>query len=167
MRLAGLARLAAVAASLTVAASACQSGHAAPARSPVGARAHLRVLAAEYLAIARPANRRLDVEENRYTANAHRNLAAAEAALRAQAATERGFDAQLLAIRFPAPIAASARVLVRANQSRIDFTELQARSTSIPELLTFLAGHRAVDAAVEVQVRLIRRQLGLPPPETS
>jgi hypothetical protein len=159
---------------LAVGMAACGSNPASPPAGRSGGPTagpgtgrDVRALAAEYLAIAGPANHRLEGEEKGYTANAHRNLAAAESALRAQAATERWFDSRLLAIKLPALIAATARALVRANQSRIALTELQARSASIGALLTFVSGHRAADAAVEVQVRIIRLELGLPPPETS
>ena len=43
--------------------------------------------AAEYLAAAEPANRRLDAEVQSYAHHEHRNLAVAEAALRAEAVT--------------------------------------------------------------------------------
>src|SRR5690348_16188188 len=57
--------------------------------------------ATEYLAAAEPANRRLDAEVQSYVDHEHRNLAAAEAALRAEAVTERWFDRRLLKIPFP------------------------------------------------------------------
>jgi hypothetical protein len=60
-----------------------------------------RALAAAYLAIAQPANRRLDAEVNGFTDHQHQDLAAAEAALRAEAATERRFDRLLARIPFP------------------------------------------------------------------
>lgn len=142
------------------------AAHQSPAasRAAGGARP---TAAADYLAIATPANHQLDQEVDAYRENAHRNLAAAEAALRAEAATERGFDRRLLAIGFPPQINATARTLVQVNQRRISLTELQAASPTIPVLLSFTSGHLAADAAVEAQVRIIRRELGLPPPETS
>jgi hypothetical protein len=42
----------------------------------------------------------------------------AESDLRAEAATERWFDRRLARIRFPPMIAAMARALIQANQSR-------------------------------------------------
>jgi hypothetical protein len=57
--------------------------------------------AAKYLAAAEPANRRLDAEVQSYADHEHRNLAAAEAALRAEAVTERWFDQGLVKIPFP------------------------------------------------------------------
>jgi methionine-rich copper-binding protein CopC len=126
-----------------------------------------RALAAAYLAIALPANHRLETEVDGFKVHERDNLAAAESDLRAQAATERWFDQRVMKIPFPQQIAAVVRALVRANQSRVKLTELQARSTSIAKLRSFTSRHKAADAAVEVQVKLIRRDLGLPPPSTS
>jgi hypothetical protein len=126
-----------------------------------------RALAAAYMALALPANHRLDTEVDGFTDHERDNLAAAEADLRAQAATERSFDRQLLKISFPPQIAAVARALVQANQMRIQLTDRQARSASVAGLLSFASRHKAADAAVEDQVRIIRRDLGLPPPSTS
>jgi hypothetical protein len=119
------------------------------------------------MAIARPANHRLDVAVDAYADHAHHDLAAAKAALRAEAATERQFDRQLAAIRFPPAIAATANALIRVNEIRARLTERQARARSIPALLSLDADHKMADARVETQVRVIRAQLGLPPPETS
>jgi hypothetical protein len=127
----------------------------------------MKALAADYLAIARPANMRLDVAEDGYDDNARAHLAAAESALRAQAATERWFDTQLLKIPFPARLAAIARALVRQNQWRINLTDTQAGARSVAALLSYTSLHKAADAAVEAQVRLIRRDLGLPSPQSS
>jgi hypothetical protein len=127
----------------------------------------MRKLAADYMAISRPANHRLDVEVAAYERNAHSNLAAAEAALRAEASTERHWDRQLLKIPFPSFIAATARSLVVVNTRRASFTARQARSRSVAAMIAMTSGHKAADAAVEVYVRLIRRELGLPPPSSS
>ena len=127
----------------------------------------IRALAADYLAIARPANHRLDVEVSAYARHASHNLAAAAAALRAEAATERHFDRQLAAIPFPPAIAATAQALIGVNEIRARFTDQQAAATSIRALLSFSGRHKAADAEVEAQVRVIRAELGLPPPETS
>jgi hypothetical protein len=137
-----------------------------PATAP-GPAAGVRVLAAQYLAIAKPANHRLEISVDGYRAAEHHNLAAAEADLRAQAATEQQFDRQLGRFRFPPRIAAVARALIQANQIRIDLTSEQARAASVRRLQSFDRNHRAADAAVEVQVRAIRKALGLPPPKTS
>jgi hypothetical protein len=127
----------------------------------------MKTLAADYLAIARPANEQLDVSEDGYDDNARGHLTAAESALRSQAATERWFDAKLMKIPFPAHIAAVARALVRQNQWRAALTDIQAGAGSIAALISYTSVHKSADAAVQAQVRLIRRLLGLPPPSTS
>jgi hypothetical protein len=145
------------------------AGHAGQ-RTPPGsgpARSGLRALGSAYLAIAQPANRRLDTEVDGFTDHEHHDLGAAEAALRAEAATERRFDRLLREIPFPPPIATTARALIWANQRRAALTARQARSPSLARLVSFNGLHRAADAAVEAQVKILRRALGLPPPETS
>ncbi len=140
----------------------CASGQA-PHRPPRDTKA----LARAYLAIAEPANHRLDVEVDAYDDAAHHNLAAAAAALRAQAATERQFDRELARIGFPPRPAATARALIRVNEIRARLAEHEAKAASIPALLTFTGAHKMADAQVEAQVRMIRSQLGLPPPDAS
>jgi hypothetical protein len=142
----------------------------AAAPSPPAAPAvdtKLAALAHSYLAIADPANHRLDVANNGFTANERGNIAAAKADLRAEVATESLFDKQLAAIPFPPAIAAIARAMIRANQARGALTARQARSRSLAQLRLFDQRHRAADAAVEAQVRLIRKALKLPPASTS
>ena len=88
-------------------------------------------------------------------------------ALRAEAATERRFDRLLAGIPFAPALASTARALIRANQRRVMLTVQQATSTSLTGLASFTARHRAADAAVEAQVRILRRALHLPPPANS
>jgi len=164
------ALLAAVASGLTLAACGCSAGaqaRSASPTSPASERASIRLLGARYLAIAEPANHRLDVEVDAYADNARHNLAAAEHALRAEAATEHKFDRQLAAISFPPAIEATARALIRVNEIRVKLTLQQAAARSIAALLAFTATHHAADAELEAQVRSIRSELGLPPPSTS
>lgn len=122
-------------------AAGCTTVHqAGPAGQPVppgsgAARGGVRALAAAYLAIARPANRRLDSEVDGFTDHEHHDLAAAEAALRAEAATERRFDLLLGKIRFPARIAPTALALIRVNQRRAVLTDQQAGSSSVTGLV--------------------------------
>jgi hypothetical protein len=151
---------------LVFATAACASANHAPSGRHQDARS-LRSLAAAYMAIAKPANHRLDVEVEAYADYAHDNLAAAEAALRAEAATERWFDRHLAAIKFPPAITATARALISVNEIRAAMTERQARAPSIRALISLTSDHKAADAQVEAQVRLIRAQLGLPPPSSS
>ncbi|HEY7147238.1 MAG TPA: hypothetical protein VH637_23575 [Streptosporangiaceae bacterium] len=170
--------LAVTAVLLILIAGCAGGGPAAPSRSPdtpaaagqrpaAGPSPQLKTLAKRYMAIAVPANRRLDTANDGFEDHARDDLAAARSDLRAEVATERRFDRQLARIPFPPPIAAMAQALIKANQSRITMTDLQASSASLAELRSFSRSHRAADAAVEDQVRRIRRALHLPPPSDS
>ncbi len=140
---------------------------AAQGAPPAAVSGGMRTLAAAYLAIARPANDRLETEVDGFTQHERNDISAARADLRAEAATEHHFDQLLSKIPFPPRIAVTARALIQANERRAALTGQQARSSSVTGLLSFAGRHRAADAAVEAQVRIIRRELGLPPPQTS
>jgi hypothetical protein len=56
---------------------------------------------------------------------------------------------------------------VRVNQARAQLTIMAAGSASLPQLRAYERRLTAVNEPVEAAVRLIRRQLGLPPPDTS
>jgi hypothetical protein len=137
------------------------------ASSAPGAASTLSSSAARYLAIATAANHRLEIANDGYKRDELANLAAAKANLRSEVATETSFDEQLAQIPFPLSIASIVRALILSNERRGTLTARQARSTSLAQLRSFDARHRAKDAAVEVQVRLLRKALHLPPPATS
>ena len=163
--LAGAALLAAGCSSAggpAAAAPASQAARAGQAISPAQQEAAAR----SYLAIARPANRRLETDFDGL--DDHRNdLAAAEADLRDAAVTERRFDRRLLALRLPAATETVARLLVTANEARARLTTAAAASTSLNQLHRYEPRLTAANTPVEEAVRVIRSQLGLPPPETS
>ena len=129
--------------------------------------AELRAMAAKYLAIAQPANRELDHELDGFKDHAKDDLAAARADLRAVAATERQFDRQLIALSFPPRTEPSVRLLYRVNQARATLTSTAAAAMSLPELYGYQRRLAAANEPVEAAVRVIRGQLGLPPPDTS
>ena len=143
------------------------SSSATPSSGASVSAAGLRALAARYLAIARPANRQLDHAVDGFEDEQHDDVAKATADLRAEVVTERRFDRQLAAIHFPPAIAGIAAALIQANHARIRLTLQEARSASAAELKKFKRRHAAADAAVEVQVKALRKALGLPPPATS
>jgi hypothetical protein len=142
-------------------------GPASPPYSASPQSAPRRALAAEYMALARPANHRLEVAVDGFEEHSRDDLAKALADLREQAATEQRFDRQLARIPFPRGTAAIATSLIRANRARIQLTLLEAKADSLAQLRSFAASHRSADAAVEIQVRAIRNVLGLPPPPDS
>ena len=167
----GLAVLGAGCGTSTSAASSASSS-ASPSGGATASAAALspaarKALAAKYLAIAQPANHSLDVEVDGYGDAEHDDLAQARKDLLGQVATEKLFDSQVLAIRFPAAIEHQVQALITANQARIQLTRLQAQSTTLASLRAFDSRHNAANAAVEAPVRQIRRLLGLPPPSTS
>ena len=125
------------------------------------------VLAAQYLAIARPANKRLDRDFDGLADASHDDLAAAAADLRNAAATERRFDRQLLRLELPPAEEVIARLMVSANESRARLTVQAAASPALAALARYLPRLTAANAPVERAVVVIRSQLGLPPPETS
>jgi hypothetical protein len=147
-------------------AAPAKSSHAAVAAQALSP-AQRRAAARSYLAIARPANRRLDTDFDGLEDAGHDDLAAAQADLRDAAATERRFDRRLLALRLPAPTEAVARLLVAANQARIRLAVAAATSTSLSQLRRYEPRLTAANAPVEQAARVIRSQLDLPPPETS
>jgi hypothetical protein len=147
----------------TPAASASPS---APPSSPPLTTAQRRKLARQYLAVAEPANKALDHEVDEFEDAQHDDLAKAIDALHGQARVERSFDQKLAAIDFPPPVSTIAHLLVLANQDRIALTLEEAKATSVAGLAVFRKRHAAADEAVERQVRLIRKLLGLPPPDT-
>ena len=149
-------------------AAGCSGAHtsqAAPAGQPVSP-AQRKAAAHSYLAIALPANRRLDTDFDGL--KDHRgDLAAARADLRDAAATEREFDRRLLALKLPPATEAVARQLVTVNEARARLATAAAASTSLSQLHRYQPRLTAANEPVEDFVRVIRRQLGLPPPETS
>jgi hypothetical protein len=122
--------------------------------------------ARSYLAIALPANRRLETDFDGL--DDHRgDLAAAKADLRDAAAMERQFDRHLLALKLPAATETVARLLVTTNEARARLTTAAAASTSLSQLHRYEPRLTAANQPVEEAVRVIRSQLSLPPPETS
>jgi hypothetical protein len=129
--------------------------------------AAVRDAAARYMAIARPANRRLDHEFDGLKDHEKDDLAAARADLRAAAATERQFDRQLMVISFPPRTEPFVLLLYRVNQARAALTSTAAGATSLRQLRGYQRRLDAANEPVEDAVRVIRDQLGLPPPDTS
>ena len=144
------------------------ASHRPAAPGPAATTAKLTALAARYMAIARPANRRLDREFDGFDDHVKDgDLAAARATLRAAVVTERRFDRQLIALSFPPRTEPFVRLLYRVNQARAALTSTAAGVTSLRELRGYAKRLDAANEPVEAAVRVIRGQLGLPPPDTS
>jgi hypothetical protein len=140
---------------------------AATGRTATAAAAARGAIAARYLVIARAGNERLEDDFDPLEGRDRNHLAAAEADLRDAAATERLFDRRLLRIGFPTKTERVARALYRLNQTRARLTTVVAASTSLRRLHTYELWLDAANGPVERAVRTLRRQLGLPPPDTS
>lgn len=137
-------------------------------QGPAATTAELTAMAARYMAIARPANRQLDHGFDGFDDHIKDgDLAAARADLRAAVVTERRFDRQLIALSFPPRTEPFVRLLYRVNQARAELTSTAAGVTSLRELRGYQRRLDAANEPVEDAVRVIRAQLGLPPPDTS
>ena len=144
------------------------ASHSPAARGTAATTAELTAMAARYMAIARPANRELDHEFDGSDDHIKDgDLAAARADLRAAVVTERRFDRQLIALSFPPRTEPFVRLLYRVNQARAALTSTAAGTTSLRELRGYQKRLDAANEPVEDAVRVIRGQLGLPPPDTS
>ncbi len=149
--------------------AASRTAVSSAAASRMGATAAgLKAMAAAYMAIARPANVELDHEFNGFDDHMKDgDLAAAQADLRAAAVTERRFDRQLIGLSFPPRTEPFVRLLYRVNQARATLTSTAAGVASLTELRGYQRRLDAANGPVEDAVRVIRGQLGLPPPDTS
>ena len=145
-------------------AEASASSQPYPAATP---RPSPRLAAGRYLAIAIAGNRRLEIDFDRLQGRDKGHLRAAAGDLRDAAATERLFDRRLLAIALPPATERIARLLYQVNQARASLTAAAARSVSLPQLRSYQRRLAAANEPVEAAVRVIRSQLGLPPPSTS
>jgi hypothetical protein len=126
--------------------------------------AHHPSPSAQYLKIADAGNDALEEAFDALEGKDANNLSAAQADLRDAAATERLFDRRLDAIDFPAEIEATADALVKVNEARAALTTRAATAPTITALRDYEKQLDAANEPVEVQVKLIRTQLGLPPP---
>ena len=126
-----------------------------------------RALAAQYLAIAKAGNRRLDHEFDRLDGPDRDHLKRSRGDLRAIAATERLFDHRLSRIAFGPRLERVAHSLYHSNQKRAALTTRAAGSSSLPEVREYERRLNAANRPVERAVRTLRHKLGLPPPPSS
>jgi hypothetical protein len=135
--------------------AACTSD--APPRSPAGAA---------YLAIATPANEQLDKAFDALDGRDRDRMAASVQDLRAIAGVERSFDRKLRALSVPAEAEATIRALIALNEYRAALTMQVASSTDLVQLKASKPNLSAANDPVEQQVRVLRTELELPPPDT-
>jgi hypothetical protein len=152
-----------------------------------------QMMASQYEAIATPATQQLNTEMAAYAVDERRDLAAAEADLSAEVATEQAFDKSLAAATFtpqnratadaliqsatssatPVPLAAAiftpqvtaiADALIQANLARAELTAEQARSSSLTQLRSFNQRVQVASVAVQTEMTLIGKALDSPSP---
>ena len=135
-----------------------------PGLSPSGLQCTTaQMLASQYTAITTPASQQLNADMAAYTASERHDLAAAEAALKAEVTSEQALAASLAGITFPPAIAPLAKALIQADQARAKLTAEQARSSSLTQLRSFNHRVQAASATVQTDMKLIREALDAPP----
>lgn len=163
-----------------------------PSQSPSGLPCNTQqMVIGEYNGIVNPASKLLAADMAAYNVNERRHLAAAEAALTSEVATEQALDNSLAAVAYTpqnyanainlitiafdtgantpgaaillSPQAtAVANAAMRDNQALATLTAEQARSTSLTELRSFNARVGADTATVEAEMKLIGKTLAAP-----
>jgi len=177
-REAGRTRAAALSGIVMRATTACAAGappaaHAHAGRATTapsataGAGVPRRILAAQYLAVAEAGNRRLEIDFDGLERHDHSDLARAQGDLRDAAATEHLFDRRVLALTFPPAVERIVRALFWLNEVRAQLTTRAAASRTLAQLRGYEGQLTAANQPVEQAVGTIRKDLGLPPPDTS
>jgi hypothetical protein len=137
-----------------------------PGLSPSGLQCTTQqTLTSQYLAIVTPASQQVNADMAAYTASEGHSLAAAVAALAAEATSQKAFGTSLAGIEFPAAIAPMARTLVQADQALVKLIAEQARSSTLTQLRSFNHRVGVANAAVQTETKLILKALHSPPQE--
>jgi hypothetical protein len=150
-----------------------------------------QMVISQYEGIVPPASKQLNADMAAYRANERHHLVAAEAALTSEVATEQALDNSLAAVAFTpqnlatanalitnaasngnnSPSAATlftpqmtvvADALVQANQALAKLTAEQARSSSLTQLRSFNPRVEAATAAVQTEMKLLRKAVDAP-----
>jgi hypothetical protein len=163
-----------------------------PSQSPSGLPCNTQqMVIGEYNGIVNPTSKLLAADMAAYKVNERRHLAAAEAALSSEVATERALDNSLAGAAYTSQNYANAinlitiafdtgvntpgaaillspqatviaNAAVRDNQALATLTAQQARSTSFTQLRSFNARVGADTAAVQAEMKLIGKTLATP-----
>jgi hypothetical protein len=150
-----------------------------------------QMVISQYEATVNPAIKQLTADTAAYHTTANRNLVAAEAALRAEVATEQALDSSLAAMTFTPQNIANANALntnaasngnnmpsgaitftprmtvvadalIQADQALEKLTAKQAGSSSLKQLQSFNARTEAAGAAVQTEMKLLRQAVNAP-----
>jgi hypothetical protein len=152
-----------------------------------------QMMVSQYNAIVTPATRQLNTEMAAYAVNEMSDLGTAEVDLSAEVATEQALDNSLAAATFtpqnratadaliqnatsagtPVPSAATiftpqvtaiVNALIQANKTLAGLTAEQAGSSSLTQLRSFNHRVRVASAAVQTEIKAVRKALDSPPP---
>gem|GEM_PF-2138112 len=163
-----------------------------PSVSPSGLPCNTQqMVIGEYNGIVNPASKLLATDMAAYNVNERHHLAAAEAALTSEVATEQALDTSLAAVAYTSQNYANAinlitiafdsggstpgaailltpqatviaNAAVRDNQALATLTTEQARSKSLTQLRSFNTRVEADTAAVQAEMKLIGKTLATP-----
>jgi hypothetical protein len=163
-----------------------------PSMSPSGLPCNSQqMVIGEYNGIVNPASKLLATDMAAYSVNERHHLAAAEAALTSEVATEQALDTSLAAVAYTSQNYANAinlitiafdsggstpgaailltpqatviaNAAVRDNQALATLTTEQARSKSLTQLRSFNTRVEADTAAVQAEMKLIGKTLATP-----
>ena len=163
-----------------------------PSMSPSGLPCNTQqMVVGEFNGIVNPASKLLAADMAAYSVNEKNHLAAAEAALNSEVATERALNNSLTTVAYTSQNYANAINLItiafdtgantpgaaillspqatavadaamRDNQALATLTAQQARSTSLTQLRSFNTRVEADTAAVEAEMKLIGKTLATP-----
>jgi len=142
----------------TLAAAGCEPGLSSFAQ----ACTTQPMLASQYKELSAPATQQLNVERDAYIASEGRDLAVAEAALTAEATTERAFDTSLAGVAFPPAIAGAAQAVIRDNQALAKLTAEQARSATLIQMRSLDPRAAAAAARVQTEMNLVLKAVDTP-----
>jgi hypothetical protein len=164
-----------------------------PSLSPSGLPCNTQAMVlSQFQGIVTPVGKQLNADIMAYRTDEGRHLAAAEAVLTSEMATEQGLDNSLAAVAYtsqnyakalslitinadagtPTPAAAilltpqttvMANALMQANQALVKLTGEQAKSTSLTQLRSFNAKVTAANEAVAKDIKAISAALAVPP----
>jgi hypothetical protein len=164
-----------------------------PSLSPSGLPCNTQqMVLGQFEGIVTPVGKQLNADMVAYHANERHHLAAAEATLTSEVATEQALNNSLTAVAYtsqnygnainlitlafdagtPTPSAAilltpqttvMADALMRANQALAKLTAEQAKSTTLTQLQSFNDRVDAANAAVVAEINAIQKVLEVPP----
>jgi len=103
--------------------------------------------------------RQLNADAADYAFSERRSFAKAESALTAEVTTANAFDTSLRQFPFPPAVAPQATALTQAVHARVKLIGEQARSSSLAQLRSFNARIDASGAAIQTDMKLVRKAL--------